>query len=430
MQRAWQTAVKILTGLSFAAMTATPQAYTISAKPGAVNYIEGTVSLNGKAVSNRDLRAVFLNIEDTLSTEAGKAEVLLTPGVFLRLGDNTQVRMVSPSLVDTQVELQRGEAMIEVDSLMKDNHVSLINHGASVVITKSGLYRFTAGDTPKASVLSGKAQVSTGNKTVEIGKGNELLLNDQLKQQKFDTKKEDELFAWSNVRSESDAASSYQTASNVSTMGFNSFGGSFGGFGPYGNNLVGPGWYWNSGFNSYAWLPGSGAFFSPFGYGFYGAGLVGYAPVMRVPIGGGGGGPVRVVPVNANNPPAVLRHPMMGAKANLDRATMSPAAYQAARAQAARSFAQRGGFRTGSGVSAPSFGHNNGGGVRSFSNGAAGGGGYHGGGSNGGGYHGGGSNGGSGGAVSHASPGGAGAGAAGGGGHSGGGGAAGGGRGR
>jgi hypothetical protein len=418
MQRAWQTAVKILTGLSFAAMTATPQAYTISAKPGAVNYIEGTVSLNGKAVSNRDLRAVFLNVEDTLSTEAGKAEVLLTPGVFLRLGDNTQVRMVSPSLVDTQVELQRGEAMIEVDSLMKDNHVSLINHGASVVITKSGLYRFTAGDTPMASVLSGKAQVSAGNKTVEIGKGNELLLNDQLKQQKFDTKKEDELFAWSNVRSESDAASSYQTASNVSTMGFNSFGGNFGGFGPYGNSLVGPGWYWNSGFNSYAWLPGSGAYFSPFGYGFYGAGLVGYAPVIRVPVGGGGGGPVRVVPVNANNPPAVLRHPLMGARANLDRATMSPAAYQAARAQAARSFAQRGGFQTGSGVSAPRFA-GNGGGVRSFSNGAASGG-----------YHGGGSNGGSGGAVSHASSGGGGAGASGGGGHSGGGGAAGGGRGR
>jgi hypothetical protein len=262
---------------------------------------------------------------------------------------------------------------------------------------------------------------------VEIGKGNELLLNDQLKQQKFDTKKEDELFAWSNVRSESDAASSYQTASNVSAMGFNSFGGNFGGFGPYGNSLVGPGWYWNSGFNSYAWLPGSGAFFSPFGYGFYGAGLVGYAPVMRVPIGGGGGGgPVRVVPVNANNPPAVLRHPMMGAKANLDRATMSPAAYQAARAQAARSFAERGGFRTGSGVSAPRFA-GNGGGVRSFSNGGTGGG-YHGG------YHGGGgSNGGSGGgAVSHASPGGGGAGASGGGGHSGGGGggAAGGGHGR
>src|ERR1700753_2924870 len=109
MQRAWQTAAKILTGLSFAAMTATPQGFTISAKPGAVNYIEGSVSINGAPVSNKDLRAVFLNKEDTISTEAGKAEVLLSPGVFLRIGDNTQVRMVSPSLIDAQVELKQGQ---------------------------------------------------------------------------------------------------------------------------------------------------------------------------------------------------------------------------------------------------------------------------------------------------------------------------------
>jgi hypothetical protein len=241
-------------------------------------------------------------------------------------------------------------------------------------------------------------------------------LGDQLKQQKFDTKKEDELFAWSNVRSESDAASSYQTASTVSNMGFNSYGGNFGGFSPFGNSLVGPGWYWNSGFNSYAWLPGSGAFFSPFGYGFYGAGLVGYAPVIRVPVGGGGG-PVRTVPVNANNPP-VLRHPMMGAQAHLDRSTMSPAAYQAARAQSARAFAERGGFRTGAGVAAPRF-TGNGGGVRSFSGGGSGGG-YHGGGSPGGGS--------GGGAAAHASSGGGSGGGGGGGGHTGG--AGGGGRGR
>jgi hypothetical protein len=414
MQSAWQTAVKILTGLSFAAMTATPQAYTISAKPGAVNYIEGAVSINGKPVSNKELRAVFLNLEDTLSTEAGRAEVLLTPGVFLRLGNNTEVRMVSPSLVDTQVELKRGEAMIEVDTLMKENRVSVMNHGTSTVITKSGLYRFAAGDTPVTAVLSGKAEVSAGNKTAEVSKGNEVLLADQLKEEKFDTKKEDELFAWSNVRSEYDAASSYQTASNVSTMPFNSYGGYFGGFGPYGNSLIGSGWYWNSGFNSYAWLPGvNGAFFSPFGYGFYGSGLVGYAPVIRVPLGGvAGGGPVRTVAVNGNHPPVLgVRPPARGP--GLSHATTSPAAYEAARSQTARAFAQRGGFQTGSGVPAARFsggGAGGGGGAVAHASSASGG------------YGGGGG----GGAVGHASSGGSGGGG-GGGFHGGGGGSAGGG---
>src|SRR5919204_112804 len=50
-------------------------------------------------------RNATLNSGDELSTDAGKAEVLLTPGVFLRLGSNTQIHMISPSLVDTQFEL-------------------------------------------------------------------------------------------------------------------------------------------------------------------------------------------------------------------------------------------------------------------------------------------------------------------------------------
>src|SRR6202008_1192151 len=30
-----------------------------------------------------------------------------------------------------------------------------------------------------------------------------------------------------------------------------------------------PGWFWDAGLYGYTWLPGDGAFFDPFGYGFY-----------------------------------------------------------------------------------------------------------------------------------------------------------------
>jgi uncharacterized membrane protein YgcG len=351
MQRAWQTAVKILTGLSFTAMYALPQAYTISAKPGAVNYIEGNVSLNGQPLSSRELRAVFLNTSDVLSTDLGKAEILLTPGVFLRLGANSQVRMISPSLVDTQVELMRGAAMVEVDGLLKDNRVSILDHGASINLEKSGLYRFTADENPLAAVIEGKAQVYFGEKKAEIGKGHEALLAQDLKQDKFDPKQEDELYAWSNVRAEYDAASSYQTASAVSTGGFSSYGGSFGGYGPVGyNSFMGAGWVWNNGFNSWSWLPGSGAYYSPFGYGYYGPGLVGYAPIIRVPVRGGGGGPVRVVAVNPRKPPVTAQ--MSGVTGAM---VASPAAHQAARAQVARAVAQGGGYRSAAGAPVASY---------------------------------------------------------------------------
>lgn len=342
MKRVWQRSATLLTGMLVTAMYAMPQAYTVSARPGAVNYIEGHVYVNGQPLADKGLRTTFLNANDTLSTEAGKAEILLTPGVFLRIGDNSAVRMISPALTSTQLEVKRGEAMIEADGLLKENNVQVIDHGASITIEKNGLYRFTADDNPTAAVIEGKAEVYAGNKKTDIGRGHEMLLAD-LKQEKFDRKKEDDLYAWSNVRSEYAAATSYQAAKSVTA-------GNYGAWGGYGfNPMYGSGWYWNSAFNGWGWLPGNGAFFSPFGWGFYGAGYLPYAPVVMAAVGGGhngqwaGGGTTATVPVNPNHPPAV------------GIVTGSPYANQVARSAVAHSFASAGGFHTASGAPVGSF---------------------------------------------------------------------------
>ena len=81
MNRTWFSTACILTGLCFAVTPALPQAFTMSAKPGVVNYLEGSTSLNGQSISSSDLRSSALNAGDVLSTESGKAEVLLTPDV-------------------------------------------------------------------------------------------------------------------------------------------------------------------------------------------------------------------------------------------------------------------------------------------------------------------------------------------------------------
>jgi hypothetical protein len=449
MNRTWFWTAGILTGLCLAATPALPQAYTISAKPGVVNYMEGNISLNGQPVSPGELRSTALNAGDVLSVNTGKAEVLLTPGVFLRLGNDTQVRMISPSLVDTQLELQRGEAMIEVDQVVKDCRISVLNHGASILIEKEGLYRLSAGDAPRLAVIDGKAQVYLGDKKLDLGKGREVVLSELLKPEKFDRKKEDDLYAWSNIRSEYNASVSYQSARSAPVNGYSAFPSGLG----YGYG--GGGWLWNSGLSSWAWLPGDGAFFSPFGWGFFSPGAVAYAPVVAVPVGGvgrwqgrgsrdgthngphdgdrhhrhpggpamaSGGSPARpgasaLVPVNPNRPPA------MGL-------TSSPWANHAARAQAARQAWAAGGFRTPSGAPAQGFSrpqggggnhpgwsgsrpagspgggggwHGGGGGAAGY-HGGGGGGGYHGGGGGGGGYHGGGGGNSGGG---HSAPGGA-----------------------
>ena len=90
-----------------------------------------------------------------MSTERGRAEVLLSPGVFLRLDADSAVRMLSNDLADVRVEILRGSALVEVSENMKGNGVAVILGGARTLLWKKGLYRLNA-DSPQGRVLDGK----------------------------------------------------------------------------------------------------------------------------------------------------------------------------------------------------------------------------------------------------------------------------------
>jgi hypothetical protein len=374
--------VRVL-GVMFAvAVTALPQSYTISAKPGAINYIEGEVSIDGQPVGASSLRSTFLNAGSLLETNDGKAEVLLTPGVFLRVGDHSRVRMLKPSLIETELAVEAGESMIEADQFVKDSHITISMRGGITEIEKTGLYRLNADGAPSVGVIEGKAQVSFGEKHTNLGKGKEVLLSDSLKTQPIDKDRSDELFAWSNIRSQYNASLTYQAAKSAYSSGAG-FGGG------YDAGYYGQGWFWSNGFNSWLWMPG-GAFYSPFGWGFYGPSYVYGAPVVYVPVTGGGGGviatggkpvkppihplppgtPLRPVYNTANKGgmmvPVDARHlPAVGFNAS------SPAGFEAARAHMNRTIQSTGGLRTGSGVPVQrggGFGNNGGfGGGRGYS---------------------------------------------------------------
>jgi hypothetical protein len=240
------------------------------ARPGTVNYSEGQVSVNGQAIGAKQIGSTEVAPGQTLVTQDGKAEMLLTPGVFLRLGDHSAVRMISPSLTDTRVELLRGTAMVEAAQVEKENRLDVVDHGAHTVIQKHGIYAFRA-DQPAVAVYEGKAQVQQNDRTTELKKGREVAIgtaNPELKVQKFDVKQseaDDPLYAWSKLRSE------YVAQANMSlaqTVVVNSPGWWYG-----------TGWYWNPYFDSWAFMPGAGYLYSPFGFGFYSPAYWGaYAP--------------------------------------------------------------------------------------------------------------------------------------------------------
>jgi FecR protein len=298
--------VRLLAGMFIAALSAMPQ-YTISARPGVINTIEGTAYVNGVHVTDsKAAQRMFLNPNDTLSTDTGKAEILLTPGVYLRVGANSEVRMISPSLTDTQVAVVKGEAMIEAMDLLKENSIRVKIGDSQVRLEKIGLYRFTASNPPVVAVFDGKASLEGDGKKVDVGKEHQLVLESQLKPEKFKAKDDHgDLYAWSKTRDEYSAASSYSASKTVASSNSLSGGGWSGyspsGFGSYG----GPGWFYNPIFGSYAWLPGDGAFFSPFGFGYFSPGYVYYAPVVYSSLGGVARGTGVAVPVNPNHMPVV-----------------------------------------------------------------------------------------------------------------------------
>src|SRR5271163_2603282 len=96
--------------LTVLAVSASGQA-VISTHSGVVHYFEGAVYLNDQPLEPRLGRFLSMPEGAELRTEEGRAEVLLTPGVFLRIDRNSAIRMVSSSLADSRVELLSGSAM-------------------------------------------------------------------------------------------------------------------------------------------------------------------------------------------------------------------------------------------------------------------------------------------------------------------------------
>jgi hypothetical protein len=233
------------------------------ARPGSLNYIEGQASIDGRQVSARSVGTAELEPGQYLATAEGKAEILLTPGVFLRLDNNSTVKMISPDLTHTEVLLDRGRASVEADQLYPQNRILIDQKGGQTQLIKNGLYEFNA-DNNTVRTFDGKAAVYRGDnlqsdvKPIDVKGGRQLALNGEMvKPNGFDkSHSEDDLYNWSSLRSQ------YLGEANIDLAAqYAGYGPGFGGFDP--------GWYWDAGLYSYDWLPGGGPFWSPFGFGFY-----------------------------------------------------------------------------------------------------------------------------------------------------------------
>lgn len=247
----------------------------ISARSGMVHYSEGDVSIADQALDTKFGRFQDVKEGQVLRTGEGRAEILLTPGVFLRVSENSSVKMISSRLIDTRVELLTGSMLVECAELQKDNAVTFVYKDSIVEFHKKGLIRLDASN-DMLRVYDGEASVTTAGQTMTLKEGKETLLSGVLSPEKFDNKVGDPFYRWASRRAGDLAVANLSAAKSIQENG---------------GSWLSSSWMYNPMFGAFTYIPYRGYYNSPFGYNYYSPGYVVrvYENVRAVSYGGNSG---------------------------------------------------------------------------------------------------------------------------------------------
>jgi hypothetical protein len=178
----------------------------VSASSGVLQYFEGAVFLDDKPVEHK--AAVFPSLRNgsILRTAKGRAELLLTPGVYLRMDEDSGFRMKSNALVDTQVELTSGRAIL--DNLNADNlnGVALVFKDSTIRFPKPGVYRIDS-ELAELEPYNGEAEVmhrdfTTKTVSTVVDSSHIYYFSLGMTTTKFGEGATDEFYDWAHNRSE------------------------------------------------------------------------------------------------------------------------------------------------------------------------------------------------------------------------------------
>ncbi len=267
--RRWASAAVLI---SMTAAVCSAQGIT-SAHSGLLHYFEGNVSIDGVSVEAKVGKFSEIKENSILRTAQGRAEILLTPGVYLRVGENSAVKMLDNRLLSTRVEFLSGTALVESDDpevSVKDPAVTIVYKDYQVQPLKYGIFELSS-DPSQMKVFKGQANVMAGTIKSVVKEGRLVVFSAALVSERFDEKQADDLYLWARDRSGALSAANLSSARSLSAGGYSLnnlyMGGMYPGLG-FSSGMVG-GWYFNQGMGMFTYMPYGGTFYSPFGYGIF-----------------------------------------------------------------------------------------------------------------------------------------------------------------
>lgn len=300
------------------------ETYTISARAGGVNLVSGNVTVRRRETTETLRATDDLRSGDMVRTGAdGRVEILLNPGSYLRVAENSEIELTDNSLDNLRLRLAAGDAIIEATGTERDHPtLEILTPQTRVTIIRDGLYRIVAGRTTEVYVRRGRALVGTGAtpELVRAGKRasvNGMRGNAPIAVARFDRDEKDAFDRWSKERGEELARANRRLSNRSMRSALASLSSNFwdDGFGRFNYRPAG---VWVYGAGCYTFVPFYGGFQSPYGGGYYyslypfmargmccgqiysprpGAnqpvsGGSGGGGIVTPPGGGGGGGPV------------------------------------------------------------------------------------------------------------------------------------------
>lgn len=225
----------------------------ISAKSGLIHYTEGDVRIGDQAASpNNGIFQSLANARD-LTTGEGRAEMLLGPGQFVRLNENSSLRMVSNRLEATRVDLLTGSILVELIDGDKNSPITIGFGSNTIELRKAGLYRIDANES-RLRVLDGEAVVRGNGQNLTARKSKEVSMGAVLAENGFDGAVGDEFTRWAQRRAGYVATANISGARDIFANG---------------QNWSGNNWAFNPWYGMYTYVPSRRMSMSPFGFNYF-----------------------------------------------------------------------------------------------------------------------------------------------------------------
>jgi hypothetical protein len=192
--------LRFLALFSLVSIPASAQAI-LAARSGVLNFSEGEVYIGETPVEQKFGKFPDVKEGAQLRTATGRAEVLLTPGVIVRLGPDSAIRMLSTSLIDTQLELRFGSAIVEVSEEPRGTSVTLSHRDYKVRFPVKGFFRLDAAPA-QLLVFEGEAEVTLDGQKKLVAKNQRMPLTRALMAETFHQSVGDGLYEWTMRRSD------------------------------------------------------------------------------------------------------------------------------------------------------------------------------------------------------------------------------------